>query len=49
MCICSFNEPTHQVETELWKELIGPLRLSWPERIVQYWRRSIGTKDDVSP
>ena len=25
-------------------EVIGPLRLSQPERIVQYWRRPIGTK-----
>ena len=42
-CICGFGEPTHRVEKELWKEVIGPLRLSQLERIVQYWRRSIGS------
>ena len=34
-CICGFGVPTHRVETELWKEVIGPLRLSQLEKIVQ--------------
>ena len=35
--------PTHRVETELWEVVIGPLKVSQLERIVRYWRRSVGT------